>query len=105
MQAGGKIDGGESPVEALIRELTEELHFTPSEDEARILGEFSCIAANEPGHILEAHLFHVPVANRQFTAAAELEEAVWVSVETARMMLLAPFTREYVLPLAETLRR
>jgi 8-oxo-dGTP diphosphatase len=104
MQAGGKIDDGESPLEALVRELTEELHFTPSEKEAKFLGTFSCAAANEPDHLLEAHLFHVRAVNRQFSAAAELEEAVWVSVETAHEMRLAPLTREYVLPIAKALR-
>lgn len=104
MQAGGKIEGGESPLQALLRELTEELHFTPREDEPRFLGTFSSVAANEPDHRLEAQLFHVRAANRQFTVAAELEEAIWVSVETARQMHLAPFTRECVLPLAESLR-
>jgi 8-oxo-dGTP diphosphatase len=44
MQAGGKIEDGESPLEALVRELTEELHFTPSENEAKFLGRFSCAA-------------------------------------------------------------
>lgn len=104
MQAGGKIDEGESPLEALLRELAEELHFAPGEDEPKFLGTFSCIAANEPDHLLEAHLFRVRAAKHQLTVAAELEEAIWVSIESARQMRLAPFTRDFVLPLAETLR-
>jgi hypothetical protein len=62
------------------------------------------LQANEPNHLLEAHLFHVRAVNRQFSAAAELEEAVLVSVETAHEMRLAPLTREYVLPVAKALR-
>lgn len=100
MQAGGKIDSGESPFEALARELTEELRFTPSEAQARFLGTFHCAAANEPGHLLEAHLFHIRAGNDPFEIAAELEEAVWVSPDAASHLRLAPFTREHVLPLA-----
>jgi 8-oxo-dGTP pyrophosphatase MutT (NUDIX family) len=104
MQAGGKIDHGESSLEALARELAEELRFTLCENEAKFMGIFSCPAANEPDHLLEAHLFHIRAVNRHFSAAAELEEAVWVSVETAHEMRLAPFTRDFVLPIAKTLR-
>jgi 8-oxo-dGTP pyrophosphatase MutT (NUDIX family) len=99
MQAGGKIGPGESAFEALARELGEELHYTPTEREADFIGTFSCPAANEPDHLLEAHLFHIR-ANRNFSPGAELEEAVWVSTEAAGRLRLAPFTRDHVLPIA-----
>jgi 8-oxo-dGTP pyrophosphatase MutT (NUDIX family) len=104
MQAGGKIDPGETPSEALARELAEELHFTPAEADIRFLGTFSAEAANEPDHLLEAHLFHVPAPGREFQIAAELEEAIWVPIEDAESLPLAPFTRDHVLPLARSLR-
>ncbi|MEO5493443.1 MAG: NUDIX domain-containing protein [Sphingomonas sp.] len=104
MQAGGKIDPGESPFEALARELTEELHFTPTEEETRFLGTFSCAAANEPDHLLEAHLFHIRTNHPKFVAAAELEEIVWASADDASQLHLAPLTRDYVLPLALEIR-
>ena len=104
MQAGGKIDAGESPFEALVRELEEELSFTPAAEHARLVGTFSCAAANEPGHRVEAHLFHIRAGDRAFVIAAELEEAVWVAPELAGELRLAPLTRDYVLPLARTLR-
>jgi 8-oxo-dGTP pyrophosphatase MutT (NUDIX family) len=104
MQAGGKIDSGESPFEALARELAEELLFTPSAAQAEFLGIFHCAAANEPDHLLEAHLFHVRASDDAFEIAAELEEAVWVSPDAASDLQLAPFTREHVLPLARQIR-
>ena len=102
MQAGGKIEAGETPFGALARELAEELHL-PLTGTVPFLGGFSCPAANEPGHQLEAHLFHVRANNRDFTIAAELDEALWVSAEDASELNLAPFTRDHVLPLARTL--
>lgn len=55
---------GETPHQALVRELAEELNFTPIERDIRFLGTFSCPAANEPGHLLEVHLFHIRADQR-----------------------------------------
>lgn len=104
MQAGGKIEAGETPFEALARELGEELNFTPREEEARYLGRFSAPAANEPERSVEAHLFHVRAQAACFRIGAELEEAIWVSPDVSEALPLAPLTRDYVLPLARELR-
>jgi 8-oxo-dGTP diphosphatase len=103
MQAGGKIEGGETPFEALARELGEELGYTPAQDEARYVGHYSAAAANEPGRIVEAHLFHIRAPARGFAFEAELEEGRWVSPEAALGLELAPLTRLFVLPEARRL--
>lgn len=103
MQAGGKIDRGETALQALIRELGEELDFSPCPEDIRFLGAFSCAAANEPDRMLEAQLFHIRAPGREFRAGAELEEAIWVAIEAASELQLAPFTRDHVVPLARAM--
>ncbi|KAF1030002.1 MAG: RNA pyrophosphohydrolase [Pseudomonas sp.] len=101
MQPGGKIDAGEQPAEALARELHEELglHIAPAS--ALYLGHFSAPAANEPGFVVEAELFQVNI-DVPVTPAAEIEEVRWIDPATDGGLLLAPLTRDLILPFYRT---
>lgn len=100
MQAGGKIEGGETAFEALARELGEELGFTPEPAQTNYVGRYSAEAANEPGHVVVAELYRVRAPGERFAMGAELEEMLWVTAAAARALPLAPLTRDCVLPLA-----
>lgn len=102
MQAGGKIENGEGPLSALRRELSEEIGVMLADGDARYLGRYSAPAANEPGHIVEAEIFHVRMQHDPITLS-EIEEALWVDHVTATALPLAPLTRDHILPLARTL--
>jgi 8-oxo-dGTP pyrophosphatase MutT (NUDIX family) len=104
MQAGGKIEEGETPLHARQRELLEEIGLALHQDEACYVGQFSSLAANEAGHIVQADIFHVRV-RPPLAVRAEIAEAVWVDLLEAEPMPLAPLTRTHVLPLASRLRR
>lgn len=95
MQPGGKIDAGETALEALCRELQEEIGLHISEDQLIPLGMHSAPAANEPGVTLEADLFGL-VIDVSVKAAAEIAEAIWVTREEAWQLPLAPLTKEYI---------
>lgn len=97
MQPGGKIEPHEQPVQALARELEEELGVRIQPEQAVYLGRSSAPAANEPGHEVRCELFKV-VIDHAVEPAAEIEEAVWVSAEQAYTLSLAPLTHHWVLP-------
>nr|WP_025826638.1 NUDIX domain-containing protein [Acetobacter persici] len=102
MQAGGKIDAGETAAQAVIRELSEELGITVSPDQNDFLGTFTAEAANEPGHLIEADVFRI-MLTEPVTAQAEIAEVLWVDPAHAPADLLAPLTRDTLMPLARQL--
>lgn len=97
MQPGGKIDAGEQPAEALARELHEELGLIIEPSDAVYLGNFSAPAVNEPGYTVEADLFQVTI-DEPVSPAAEIEEVRWIDPATDGDLILAPLTRDLILP-------
>jgi 8-oxo-dGTP diphosphatase len=101
MQPGGKIDAGETAVEALQREIAEELRLVVPVSAIRPLGRQIAEAANEPGHVVDAELFMVSVQGQPL-AAAEIDEIAWIDPATPGDIELAPLTREAVFALLRT---
>jgi 8-oxo-dGTP diphosphatase len=99
MQPGGKIEPGEAPVAALVRELYEELGLVITPSRPVYLGCFAAPAAHEPGWTVEAEMFRLHLTN----TAAEIEEIAWVDPLSPIALLLAPLTWEQVLPLCARL--
>ena len=104
MQAGGKIEEGECAIDALRRELSEEIGLVLADDQARHLGLFSAPAANEPGRIVDAEVFHMRVRHVP-DLRSEIEEAVWVDQQAAAVLPLARLTRDHILPMFSALCR
>ncbi|MBU9765715.1 NUDIX domain-containing protein [Mycobacterium sp. TNTM28] len=98
MQPGGKIEPGEQPIEALAREVREELGVGVSG--VRALGHHDAVAANEPGHRVAADLFLVNLDGEPHPAA-EIAEMTWIDPHVPGDIELAPLTRDTVLPLAD----
>jgi 8-oxo-dGTP diphosphatase len=96
MQPGAKIHDAESELETLRRELKEELGCRLVE--AEFAGVFSAPAANEQGRVVQATLFWTTITG-EIKPAAEIEEIAWVELERRGGLLLAPLTRDHVLPL------
>ncbi|MFI7586995.1 methyltransferase domain-containing protein [Spongisporangium articulatum] len=119
MQAGGKLEPGETASAALVRELHEELGLVVEASALEPLGRFSADAANEPGHVVESEVFRLDLAAvlppgtdplAAVQPAAELEEVLWfdpLGHDPARPARgdLAPLTEAFVVPTAARLLR
>ncbi|WP_248739272.1 NUDIX hydrolase [Pseudomonas sp. MWU12-2029] len=97
MQPGGKIEAHELPVHALARELEEELGLVIDPAQASFLGQFSAPAANEPGFVVQAEIFQLTI-DTEVSPAAEIEEVIWIDPATDGDVVLAPLTRDLILP-------
>jgi 8-oxo-dGTP pyrophosphatase MutT (NUDIX family) len=97
MQPGGKIEPHEQAVQALARELEEELGLLIDPARAQYLGPFSAPAANEPGYVVQAELFQLTIES-DVSPAAEIEEVCWIDPTTDGNLTLAPLTRDLILP-------
>lgn len=96
MQVGGKIEPGEAPLAALVREFEEEVGLRLDPAEIESLGRFGAPAANEPDHIVDAHAYRVRLRpGTEIAVRAELEELVWIDpADPVTSYPLAPLSRD-----------
>ena len=97
MFPGGKLEPGESAIDAAVREVGEELDIRVAAADLQLLGTFTTDAANEPGHTVTATVYehgYVPVAD----PAAEIAEMRWADLSSEAPQDLAPLLVEAVFP-------
>lgn len=99
MQPGGKIDPGETPQQALHRELAEEIGLTLPDHAVRYEGVFREEAANEPGADVVAHAFTARL-HTEVLPQAEIEEVRWLDLDAKPDLPIARLTETRMLPLA-----
>jgi 8-oxo-dGTP pyrophosphatase MutT (NUDIX family) len=96
MQVGGKIEPGEEPLAALVREFEEEVGLRLDPADVESIGRFGAPAANEPDHIVDAHAFRVRLRpGAEIAVRAELEELVWIDpADPVTSYPIAPLSRD-----------
>lgn len=81
--AGGKIEPGEAPEQALVRELAEELHAA-----ARVLGPFACVTHEYPDFIVTLDTYFCTLLTP--ACCCEHEQLCWLPVASLREEEWAP---------------
>ena len=95
---GGKLELGETAVQALIRELMEEVQMSVEEQDVEQIGTFTAQAAGNESKVVEMKVFLVNNASGEPVPTSEVEEVRWVNSRTTGVNMGSIFEHD-VMPL------
>lgn len=95
---GGSIEKGESPKQALVRELEEEFMIQVDETNLAEFGVFYAKAAGAEDKTIRMDVFIVQSWEGEPTPSSEVEEMLWVTSQIPEDMQLGSIFEHEVLP-------
>lgn len=95
---GGKIEVGETPAQALVRELKEEFQIDVSEDDLELFYTCSAPAANSPERTVHMEVYFVKQWNGDIVPDNEVEEIRWLTTTVPPDMQVASILEHETLP-------
>lgn len=95
---GGKLEPGENPIQALKREIAEELGIIIYTDTLEPLGTFQAIAAGKQDLTIEMDVFIINDYEGIPAPLSEVEEIRWIDSQTTDIVLGSIFEHD-VMPL------
>ena len=96
---GGKIESGETPEQALVRELQEEFAITVKESDLEMLESFSSQAVHSPDNIVDIQTFLVKHWEGDITLHDGIEGIMWVDSKSVTSMHASTIAAEHVIPM------
>jgi mutator protein MutT len=93
---GGSIEPGETPKQALVRELLEEFQITVNEGALTVFGTFRAMAAGQESRTVEMEVFVVGEWEGEPTPDNEVEELRWITSQPDGIQVGSIFEHEVI---------
>jgi len=95
---GGRIEKGETPKQALIRELKEEVCIKVREKDLKEFGTFTHPVFYDTARTIKMHVFTVSTWEGELKASNEIEEIRFVNSKEAKEITIGSIVAEEVVP-------
>ncbi len=95
---GGSIEDGESPKEALVRELLEEFKIKVTEEDLKKFGTFCHPAVGQDGKMVCMEVYFVNSWSGEIIPDNEVEEICWITSDVPKDIKVGSIIEHEVIP-------